>query len=167
MRLSGLAALAAGIVLAVPACGASGDAAWEPLRPGNGAATPVSPATSPPAPLCDAIPGDLVVTATGRSPVTSDGAGTQCSWRSAASTAEPDVVLEGSFIDTRTFDVGRPGAAATTVHGIGDDAYLVEPGDGAPTTIYVRDGHRAFALWLTHPAAEGALTQLARQVLAG
>ena len=164
MRLPGLAALAAGIVLAVPACGASGDAAWEPLGPGTGATTSVSPAAPPSAPLCDAIPGDLVVAATGRSPVTSDGAGTQCSWRSAA---EPDVVLEGSFIDTRTFDVGRAGAAATTVHGIGDDAYLVEPGDGAPTTIYVRDGHRAFALWLTHPAAEGALTQLARQVLAG
>ncbi len=86
MRLPGLAALAVGIVLAVPACGA--------------------------------IPGDLVVEVTGRSPVTAD------------------------------------------------DAYLVEPGDGAPTTIYVRDGHRAFALWLTHPAADGALTQLARQVLA-
>lgn len=167
MRLPGLAALAAGIVLAVPACGASGDAAWEPLGPARGAAMPVSPAASPPAPLCDAIPGDLVAAATGRSPVTSDGAGTQCSWRSAPSTAEPDVVLEGSFIDTRTFDVGRSGAAATTIHGIGDDAYMVEPGDGAPTTIYVRDGHRAFALWLTHPAAEGALTQLARQVLAG
>lgn len=164
MRLPGLAALAAGIVLAVPACGASGDAAWEPLRPGNGATVPLAPASSPPAPLCDAIPRDLVVAATGRSPVTSEGAGTRCSWRS---TAEPDVVLEGSFIDTRTFDVGRPGATATTVHGIGDDAYLVETGDGAPTTIYVRDGHRAFALWLTDPAAEGALTQLARQVLAG
>lgn len=167
MRLPGLAALAAGILLGLPACGAPRDAAREPLEPGAGAVAPATPAASPRPQLCDAIPGDVVVEATGRSPVTSDGAGTQCSWRAATPAEGPEVVLQGSFIDARTFDVGRPGGGATEVRGVGDDAYLVQPGDGAPTTLYVRDGHRAFALWLTHPAADGALTRLARQVLAG
>ena len=164
MRLPWLAPLAAGAVLAVSACG-PGDEAQPSLEPMD-AIAPTPAAIQAPARLCDAIPRDLVADATGRSPVTVDGAGEQCSWRVPSPTDGAEVVLQGSFIDTRSFDVVRPGAGATTVQGIGDDAYLVEVGDGAPTTLYVRDGHQAFALWLTHPAAGGTLALLAGQVLA-
>jgi hypothetical protein len=169
MRLSWLAAVAAGALVAVPACAAGDDATRTPLGPLDGAATAAQPAAAGPAPLCEALPGDIVAAATGRSPVSVDGTGTQCSWRAPSTTDGTDVVLQGSFIDTRSFEVGRPAAGATTVPHLGDDAYLVHVGDDAPTTLYVRDGHRAFALWLRHPAGEpeGALTQLARQVLAG
>lgn len=166
------AALAVAALLAVPACRAGDEAAS--IRP-----TPAAPSAppaerfEPPARLCAAIPGEVVAEATGRSPVTVDGAGSQCSWRSPSPTAGgTDVVLQGTFIDTRSFEVGRPAGAAAPVAGLGDDAYVVRIGGAAPTTLYVRDGHQAFALWLDDasvpPAgAEGTLARLARQVLAG
>ena len=165
MRTRGpLVALATAALLAVPACGGGDDGALPPLAPAAAATTPAAPA--PPARLCDAIPGEVVAAATGRSPVTVDGAGSQCSWRSPS--ADPDghdVVLQGSFIDARSFEVGRPAGGAHVVPGLGDDAYLVRT-DAAAPTLYVRDGSVAFALWLTVPGAEGALADLARQVLA-
>jgi hypothetical protein len=162
-----LAAAAVAALLAVPACVAADDRALPPL---DAAAVPAVPAPMErPAQLCDAIPGEVVAEATGRA-VTVDGAGTQCSWRADAPGDDGrDIVLQGSFIDARSFEVGRRDVGAAAVAGLGDDAYLVHPGDLTPPTLYVLDGSRAFALWLGDPAAagaEGALTRLARQVLA-
>lgn len=166
MRLSWLAAVAVGTLVAVPACAAGDSATWAPVDAETSAE---APAAAPAAELCDALPGDVVAEATGRSPVTVDGAGTQCSWRAPAQADGSDVVLQGSFIDARSFEVGRPSGGVTVVPHLGDDAYLVQVGDGAATTLYVRDGHRAFALWVTRhaDAPDGALTHLARQVLGG
>lgn len=162
-----LVALSVAALLAVPACGGGDDASLPPLTAPAAAAAVRPELPAPPARLCDALPGELVAAATGRSPVTVDGAGTQCSWRSPS--ADPDgddVVLQGSFIDTRSFEVGRPAGGAQSVPGLGDDAYLVRATDAAPA-LYVRDGSVAFALWVTDPGAEGALAGLAREVLAG
>lgn len=160
-----MAALAAVAVLAA-ACASVDDGALPPLTaPEAREAAPLR--SSPPARLCDAIPGEVVVAATGRSPLTVDGAGTQCSWRTPSTHADgDDLVLQGSFIAARSFEVARPDEGATHVPGLGDDAYLVQAADVA-TTLYVRDGSRAFALWFTEPGAPGdALTRLAAQVLA-
>lgn len=79
-------------------------------------------------------------------------------------------MLQGTFIDARSFEAGRSiDAAASPVADLGDDAYVVRVDGAAPATLYVREGTRAFALWLTAPGdgtAEGTLTSLARQVLA-
>lgn len=95
----------------------------------------------------------------------------QCSWRAGGVGADRDeAVLGGSFIDARSFEVGRRDASAAAWEGLGDDAYVVGVGAAAPTTIYVLDGSRAFALWLAEPSPEGAertLARPARQVLAG
>ncbi len=158
-----LAALGAAALLAVPACDSGDEGGLPPLSD----PTP-QPATAaaPPARLCEAIPDEAVAAVTGRSPVTVDGAGTQCSWRAPATDGH-DLVLQGSFIDTRSFEVGRPSDGVAAVPDLGDDAYLVEPAGEAPT-IYVREGSVAFALWLSDPAAGAdlALADLARQVLA-
>lgn len=162
-----LAALGATAVLAVPACDTGSDDALPPLLPSE-AARPERPAADTLTRLCDALPPEAIAAATGRSPVTEDGAGTQCSWRAPAGpTEEHDVVLQGSFIDARSFEVGRPAAGAAAVPGLGDDAYLVRPPDSA-LTIYVREGGVAFALWLTNTGsgADATLADLARQVLA-
>lgn len=163
-----LAALAVTALVAVPACDGDDDRALPPL---DGSAATVEPARAEPAaPLCDALPGDVVAEATGRTTVTVDGVGRQCSWRAGASGPEgTDLVLQGSFIDARSFDVGRRDGAAATVSDLGDEAYVVRAGAQAPATLYVLDGSRAFALWLGEPAApeaEGTLAALARQVLA-
>lgn len=160
-----LAAAAVAAVVAVPACDDGEDRALPPLA---ARAVPAPTPIDPSAPLCDAIPGEVVAEATGRA-VTVEGAGTQCSWRADVAGGDgPDVVLQGSFIDARSFEAGRRGVAAA-VDGLGDDAYLVDGGDAAAPTLYVLDGSRAFALWLGDPAAvgpEGTLARLARQVLA-
>ena len=158
-----LAALGAAALLAVPACDAGDEGGLPPL---SDPAPQPETAAAPPARLCEAISDEAVAAATGRSPVTVDGAGTQCSWRAPAADGH-DLVLQGSFIDTRSFDVGRPADGAAPLPGLGDDAYIVEPAGETPT-IYVRHGSVAFALWLSDPAAgaDVALTDLARQVLA-
>lgn len=159
-----LAAPGAVALMALSACDASDERALAPLPVEDRA----SPATSaPPARLCEAIADDAVAAATGRSPVTADGAGTQCSWRTPTAAEGQDLVLQGSFIDARSYELGRPVEGADAVAGLGDDAYLVRP-DDAPPTIYVRDGSVAFALWLSEPGAgdETTLADLARQVLA-
>lgn len=165
-----LAALAAAAVLAVPACDVAGERALAPLEPA--APVPAAPPLQPPAALCEAIPGEVVAAETGRSSVTVDGAGDQCSWRADAVGTEggQDVVLQGSFIDASSFEVGRRDGTAAPMPGLGDDAYLVRSGGADATTLYVLDGSRAFALWLggTVPVeAEDALARLARRVLAG
>lgn len=159
-----LAALGAAALVALPACEASDDRALAPLPVADRA---VPAASAPPARLCEAIPGHAVAAATGRSPVTADGAGTQCSWRTPTGAEGQDLVLQGSFIDARSYELGRPVEGADAVTGLGDDAYLVRPHD-APPTIYVRDGSVAFALWLSEPGAgaENTLADLARRVLA-
>ena len=170
MRHRWLAILPVAALLAVPACRAGDDASAPPPPVAAQLAAAPDRDLAPPAHLCDALPGHLVAGATGRSPVAVDGAGTQCSWRTPSMGSGTDVVLQGSFIDVRGFEAGRPDdVGATTVTGLGDDAYVMRVGEGAPTTLYVRDGHRAFALWLTLPAdeAEPTLVRLARQVLAG
>jgi hypothetical protein len=164
-RRLGLTALGAAAVLALSACGASGEEALPRLARGE----PVTTAPfEPPARLCEAIPGSVVAEATGRSPVTVEGAGTQCTWRSPDADGD-EAVLQGSFIDVASFVVGRPGGTgATDVPDLGDDAYLVREGELSPPTLYVRDGSVAFALWLADPTAsepEGALAHLAREVL--
>lgn len=164
-----LAALAIAALVAVPACDAGGDAAMPPLTPAD--AVPASVPVEPTAQLCDALPGEVVAEATGRAPVTVDGAGTQCSWRAGDDRGGGgELVLQGSFIDATSFELGRPDDATTaTVPGLGDDAYVVRGGGEAPTTLYVRHGSRALALWSTEPGAaalEASLADLARQVLA-
>ena len=163
-----LAALAVAALVAVPACDVADERAPSPLQ--GAAPIPTAPPVRPPATLCDAIPHDVVAAETGRSPVTVDGAGGQCSWRAGTGEVEgQDVVLQGSFIDASSFEVGRRDGTAAAVPGLGDDAYVVRPGDAAAPTLYVLDGSRAFALWLDGPAPaehEGALARLARQVLA-
>lgn len=164
-----LAALAVAALAAAPACDGRDDRGLPPLSVAATAAVPPVPA-EPAARLCDAIPGDLVAAVTGRSPVTVDGVGGQCSWRADTLGRDgPEVVLQGSFIDARSFHVGRRDAAVAAVRGLGDEAYVVHAGTGGPSTLYVLDRSRAFALWLTHPApqdAEGILAVLARRVLA-
>lgn len=166
MRLRWLAALPVAVLLGTPACGPGDDAAWGPLDP---PAAPLGalPRAAPAAPLCDAIDPGAVAAATGHADVTADGAGTQCSWRAAAG---PDVVLQGSFVDARTFEVARAdGDGSHHVPDVGDQAYVVPGAPGAPTTLYVRDGNRTLALWLTDAAGEpaDALAGLARQALIG
>lgn len=164
-----LAALALAALVAAPACDGQDDRGLPRLPAGATAAVPPVPA-EPAAPLCDAIPGDVVAEVTGRSPVTVDGIGGQCSWRADSLGGDgPEVVLQGSFIDARSFHVGRRDAAVAGVPDLGDDAYVVHAEDGGPATLYVLDRSRAFALWLAHPApqeAEGTLAILARRVLA-
>jgi hypothetical protein len=167
MRLRWLAALPAAALLAVPACRAPEDAT--PVTP-----VPVrlaaAPAVRAPSHLCDALPRAHVAAVTGRTTVAADGVGPQCSWRAPAPHDGTDVVLQGSFIDARSFEVGRPdGTGATTVAGVGDDAYLVRTDAGSPVTLYVRDGNRGLALWLPRPdaAPERTLAPLARRVLEG
>lgn len=164
-----LAALAVAALVAVPACDVAEERALAPLD--DTAPVPTAPPVRPPATLCDAIPHDVVAAETGRSPVTVDGAGSQCSWRAGTDGADggQDVVLQGSFIDASSFEVGRRDGTAAAVPGLGDDAYVVRSGDPAAPTLYVLDGSRAFALWLGGAAPaepEEALARLARQVLA-
>ena len=164
-----LAALTVAALVAAPTCDGQDDRGLPPLAAGATAAltrVPVEPA----APLCDAIPGDVVADVTGRSPVTVDGVGGQCSWRADTAAGDgAEMVLQGSFIDARSFHVARRDAAVTGVPDLGDEAYVVHAGDGGPATLYVLDRSRAFALWLAHPVpqeAEGTLATLARRVLA-
>lgn len=164
-----VAALAVAALVAVPACDVGSERGLAPLDPA--APVPTAPPMSPPAALCEAIPHDVVAAETGRSPVTVDGAGSQCSWRAGTDGTEggQDVVLQGSFIAASSFEVGRRDSGAAAVPGLGDDAYVVRAGDAAAPTLYVLDGSRAFALWLDGPVPvppEGALTRLAREVLA-
>lgn len=160
-----LAALALVALLGAPACAGREPAAVPPAPPVS-AQLVAAPDVAAPTPLCDALPDDLVADVTGQVAITADGAGDQCSWRTAD--AGGTAVLQGSFIDVRSFEAGRTHDATPAPAGLGDDAYVVHVPE-ASTTLYVRDGHRALALWLTQPTDRpaDALAGLARRALAG
>lgn len=139
--------------------------------------------------LCTVLPsrvvGDLVGTAAA---LDVSGAGSQCTWseqtgseRSSgrdepgAEVASAGAVLQGAVVDLAAFDAGRPPVGGTSpysvadVGGVGDEAFVVRA-DGAPTTLYVRDGARALSLWLdaddvAPAAAERSLTRTATLLL--
>jgi len=118
--------------------------------------------------LCTVLPpavvGDLIGTG---SAVHASGAGAQCTWRgpgsvpgAEASGHAPDLAsadgptLQAAMLDAGAFHAGRPAPgdpsvlSVDDVHGVGDEAFVVRVGEGAPTTLYVRDGQRALSLWL-------------------
>jgi len=177
--LLGLAGCAAPVAL-----GPSGPAP-DPATPTTDAAgTPSSPGAD--AALCAVVPIPMVGELIGvGEPVAASGTGPQCTWRAAGSAgagAEEDgdddagPTLQGAVLDASAYHAGRPDAldpwvlSVDDLHGVGDEAFVVRLADGAPTTLYVRDGQRALSLWLddaqlTPQATEQSLARMASLLL--
>jgi len=157
----GLLAAVAGLVAA--GCGAPPyqadplDGAVPPT-PRVPAAEVVDHAGYPAAPaLCTVLPPTVVGDLIGTGPVDASGSGAQCTWRGTAPVAGGPAdgpTLQGVVLDAGAFHAGRRAAgdpsvqSVAEVRNVGDEAFVVRVGDGAPTTLYVRDGQRALSLWL-------------------
>lgn len=120
--------------------------------------------------LCTVLPTQVVGDLIGAgAALDASGSGSQCTWRGPGSTPgaeasghDPDLVgaegptLQGALVDVRAYDAGRPVPgdpsviSVADVQGVGDEAFIVRVAGGAPTTLFVRDGHRALSLWLDH-----------------
>lgn len=126
--------------------------------------------------LCTVLPtrvvGDLVGAG---APFDASGAGAQCTWRGAGPDDDAPVV-QAVMLDASAYHAGRPHpqdpsvASVADVAGVGDEAFVVRLGEGAPTTLYVRDGQRALSLWLddvplTPQATERSLARMASLLL--
>lgn len=177
-------ALAAAVALVAAGCGASRG----PADALDGAAPQPAPRPSAEAvghaghagerALCTVLPttvvGDLIGTGAA---LDASGDGTQCTWRGgapvtggAADLAADGPILQGVLLDAGAFDAGRPVPGDPSVQsvaevgGVGDEAFIVRVGDGAPTTLYVRDGQRTLSLWLDGVSLtpEGTERSLAR-----
>jgi hypothetical protein len=159
--------------------------------PGIPAATAATEATHAGAPtgdtaLCAVLPERVVGELVGAPTVVARGDGSQCQWElrvpapaapgGAHLTAADAPALGGAFVDVGAFVAGRPPVddpsvtSVTELGGVGDEAYVVRLDGAAPTTLYVRDGHRALSLWLddvalTPAATEKSLARVATLVL--
>lgn len=164
-----------------------GDAASAepPARTASVEATPVAhDAPRADVALCTVLPQRIVGQLTGASTVEAVGEGRHCTWRLAAptpvGTPQGDLAsygtLQGTFLDARAFDAGRPAvddpaiAAVDDLPSVGDEAFVVRLDDAGPTTLYVRDGQRALSLWLddvamTPEATERSLARTATLLL--
>ena len=109
------------------------------------------------------VVGDLIGTSAS---FDASGAGTQCTWRAeppAAAAGGP--VVQGALLDAGAFHSGRPAPGDPTVLSVddldhvGDEAFVVHLAEGAPTTLYVRDGQRALSLWLDDVALSPQATE--------
>jgi hypothetical protein len=178
--------------LAVAGCAAPG--VVEPPSthadaPGIPAATEATHAGAPEGDtaLCAVLPERMVGELVGTATVVARGDGSQCQWQlrvpaPAAPSGGADLAathppaLGGAFVEVGAFHAGRPPVddpSVTSVidlDGVGDEAYVVRLDGSAPTTLYVRDGHRALSLWLddvalTPAATERSLARVATLVL--
>jgi hypothetical protein len=170
-----------------------------PLDIGDGASAEAPPAPAPAtveatpaghdAPradvaLCTVLPQRIVGELTGAGSVDAVGEGQHCTWRlaapSPAGSSGGDLAsygtLQGTFLDARAFDAGRPAvddhaiATVDELTSVGDEAFVVRLDEPGPTTLYVRDGQRALSLWLddvamTPEATEQSLARTATLLL--